>query len=261
MLKPQEVAERIWELSPNEIIELPQAIKDILVKDGLSELEALDISDEFLPLVRKAIAEKISECAIKDEKEKFQFSETSQNRLIGAANIGNLSFLTRISEDIVLLIKQINEIAEYRDQMDHERIFELTQRDFQSQPALHRPVKTKTNLGDFIDALYFIVYEGSRDLKRIPKTISEIVIPGTPDKLKDDFIGMEIKHLRTYFRHDVEQWKNPEERMAIISAICSKYAGKMSLAEFDTSDFLRFQEALLKSLKNFLTVLKSVLLT
>lgn len=257
MLKPQEVAERIWNSPPNEIIDLPQRIREILMGDGLSDLEALDISDEYLPLVKRAIEDKIADCERKDEKPKFFPSETSPNRLIGIENIGNLGFLTKISEDIVSLIDQINEITQYRG---GKNIFELTQRAFQSQPLLHKPVKNKIDLGNFIDALYFIVYEASRDLDRIPKTISEIVVPGTEDKLKDDFVGMEIKHLRSYFRHDIGQRDDPEKMLVVIPAICSKYAGKMSLAEFGTSDFLRFQEALLKSLKDFLIRLKSAIL-
>jgi len=256
MLTQQEIAEKIWGFSTREIIELPKTIKEILMEDGLSEWEALDTSGEYLPLVKKIIEYKINECECGDEEPKFILSKTSP-RLIGIANIGNMRFLTKISGDIVSLIYQVNEIAESKI---HRKIFELTPRDFQSQPILHKLVKTRTDLGEFIDALYFIIYEGSRALNRIPKTISEIVVPGTEDKLKDDFVGMEIKHLRSYFRHDIGQRDDPEKMLVVIPAICSKYAGKMSLAEFGTSDFLRFQEALLKSLKDFLIRLKSALL-
>lgn len=255
MLTSHEVAERIWGFPTHEIIELPKTIKEIFMKDGLPEWEALDISDGYLPLVKKIIEGKIEECESRDEKPKFIFSETSPNRLIGVENIGNLVFLTKVSGEIVTLVDEINEISQSRGE---KKIFDLTPRAFQSQPLLHKPVKTKIDLGIFIDALYFIVYEASRDLNRIPKTISEIVVPGTTDKLKDDFVGMEIKHLRSYFRHDTNQRRDPEKISTIIPVICFKYAGKKSIAEFGTSDFLKFQEAFLKSLKGFLTELKNV---
>ncbi len=262
MLTPHEIADKIWELPDTDIVEIDEMIVNIIRDnnaEGLSELQIGENSEKYLPLVIRILEEKMYESIQKDINPRFSFSEKSRFRIIGSANIGNQALLTQLTTDVVFLIDDVNAIQVAKSAGE---IFSLTQTSFKSQPILQKPVKTKNDFSEYIDALYFLVYEGSVKTSRIPKVgLSDLLDQANSAKFKDDFIIIEINNLRLHFRHDIHLLSDIDKQKLIhkVSEICKKYTGKDSIAQFQQPDYLKIQEGILKELKKFLSKLKTVL--
>ena len=98
---------------------------------------------------------------------------------------------------------------------------------------------------DFIDALYFLVYEGSGSCKRLPAP--------PPD------FAMDVKFLRADVRHDLDHGseKDVAKKAKRNAAVFEKYSGKKTPDECGPDEFMSVQLRLLQELAKFLTALKT----
>ena len=128
-----------------------------------------------------------------------------------------------------------------------EEIFKLTNTMVKRFGYIGKPVKTKDDFGNFMDALYEIIYEGSGSLKRIPD-----------DFKKEGFIGFNIKLLRNDLRHDLEHGEDKEikEKKMRLSKIYQHYTAKTTISSLGAADFADFQVKILGELRMFLVDLK-----
>lgn len=116
---------------------------------------------------------------------------------------------------------------------------------------LGKPVNSKQDFENFIDALFKIIYEGSGSLARIP-----------PQMIDPDSIGLTIKHLRNEIRHDLEHGKETEviKKKQRFSNIVEKYTGKTVYEALSQGDFYNFQCGLIQGVLSFLEKLKKYLI-
>jgi hypothetical protein len=92
-----------------------------------------------------------------------------------------------MAEEVSSLIYAINERA---SSTSGEDIFKLTNKSARAIKKLASLCKRDTDFEEIVDSLYFIVYEGSGDCKRLPSP--------PPD------FAMDVKFLRTHVRHDLD---------------------------------------------------------
>lgn len=121
-----------------------------------------------------------------------------------------------------------------------EDLFKITTESSAGLTTLGEPCRDTTQYGKFVDALYFVVYEGSGSGKRLPTPIPEFV--------------MDVKHLRTAIRHDVDHGTPEEIKKKKVRAaeIFEKYSGKKSPEECGPEEFLATQTRVLSALYVFL---------
>ncbi len=152
--------------------------------------------------------------------------------------------IMNLANDIFYLVSDCNEISTSRQQ---PQIFKVTNRILRRIDDVDSLVATKDDFGNFIDALYEIVYEGSGNLNRIP------------DRFKSEkSVLFAIKFIRSDLRHDLEHG-DPKEiavKKKRLGEIYTAYAGKPSLAAVDDKDLIKVQKKLLENLKMILSELK-----
>jgi len=153
--------------------------------------------------------------------------------------------LKQLSDDILELISECNEIYYSKKQ---EALFKTTSEFLKNIPQLSRPIENRIDMGIFIDAIYKMLYEGSGSLKRIEEFGGK----------GEEHILLDVKHIRTDFRHDIEHGKPKElkRKKVLISKIYKNYAGESTLAKFQKADYANIQIALLKAVRLFLMNLK-----
>lgn len=175
-----------------------------------------------------------------------QFIEKTELKKL--AELERLQKISKLRDEIVSSIAECNKIFSSKQGED---LFKITSEVFRNVQNLDNPIKSKDDFGDFIDALYKIIYEGTGNLKRTPENFKE----------KDDFIGFEIKHLRTDLRHDYEHGKEKDiqKKKKIISEIYKKYTGKSAVSSLTKSLFNKMQQNLLENVLLFLKELKNSL--
>jgi hypothetical protein len=151
-------------------------------------------------------------------------------------------------------IKNLNEIAESVKEMvfaanrkyqgaNGEDLFKMTTESVAGLNKLGAVCKDSVSFGDFVDALYFIIYEGSGSCKRLP----------TPPP---DF-AMDVKFLRTSFRHDVDHGDPSEVKKKLIrnADVFKKYSGKVTLGECSPEEILLTQLRIMEEAVVFLKAL------
>jgi len=121
-----------------------------------------------------------------------------------------------------------------------EDLFKMTNESVAAIRALSTPCRDLDTYGAFVDALYFLVYEGSGSCNRLPSPPPEF--------------AMDVKFLRTRLRHDVDHGKEKEtaKKRKRNAAVFEKYSGKKSTTECGPEDFLATQLRLLDSMRSFL---------
>ena len=124
-----------------------------------------------------------------------------------------------------------------------ESLFKMTTESVNALGLLDRPVQNKSEYGDFIDALYFLVYEGSGACSRFGEEP-----PG---------FAMDVKFLRTALRHDVDHGKDKEvvKKMKRLGEVFEKYSRHRTPEECGEEEFLSIQYSLLRGC---LAMLKSI---
>jgi len=149
-----------------------------------------------------------------------------------------------LSTDITKLIADNNKVCQSKSQQE---IFKITNNVLQKITDVQKAVKTREDFGNFVDALYQIIYEGSASLARIPESFK-----------KEGFVGTSINLVRNDLRHDLEhgEEKKIARKRADLAKIYGKYTGKSSMSSLESEDLWKIQIGFLKELKSFLENLK-----
>lgn len=139
--------------------------------------------------------------------------------------------LTALAEQIRVEIYKINKAY---STAHGEDMFKLTNESAKALSDLHKPITGKDAYGDFIDSLYFLVYEGSGSCTRL-------------DSPPPDF-AMDVKFLRTALRHDVDHGDEKEiaKKMKRAGEVFQKYSSRATPEECGEEDFLPVQFAVLR---------------
>ncbi|HVX28587.1 MAG TPA: DUF262 domain-containing protein [Parafilimonas sp.] len=156
--------------------------------------------------------------------------------------------IKEISDSCLMIITEINKIFKPKKGGD---LFKMTTDVISGSMIIAKPVETRQDFKEFMDALYKIVYEGSGSLARIPADLKD-----------DNAIYFDIKHIRTDCFHDVEHGEETKikKKQEVISDIYKKYTEKKSLQEIDSPDLIKFQRKFLKNLNSELQLLKEKLI-
>jgi len=215
--------EKGQDATDNDLILYQQA-----VSYATAERESIEKRNEIL--IRKLILSEPSFAQLLLKKEAMEKSLEKQIQA-SANNIGTL-------------IYESNEI--YRSKKG-EDLFKATNETAKGLRTISEPVKEQTSYGQFIDALYKIIYEGSASGNRIGQPL--------PDIVKD------INVLRTDLYHDIDHGKRSKVRSKELSVakIIKRYSGKSSIALLGKEDFLAMQLGILKDLEDYLATLKTTL--
>ena len=146
----------------------------------------------------------------------------------------NISELATASRDAVYSVNRKYSATHGED------LFKMTTESSAAQSTFGEPCRDSTQYGKFIDALYFLVYEGSGACKRLP----------TPPP---DF-AMDIKFLRTGIRHDVDHGDaiSIRQKRVRASEIFEKFSGKKTPDECGPDEFISTQIRMLQTLLGFL---------
>lgn len=171
----------------------------------------------------------------------FTEKEAINERL---AALENEDKIFNLANDFFYLMSGCNEICTSKQQ---PHIFKVTNKVLKRIDNVNSPVTTRDDFGNFIDALYEIVYEGSGSLGRIPNQFKN-----------EDSVLFAIKFVRADLRHDLNHGDEKEiaskrKRLAEISKL---YSGKTSFSAVDNKGLMKVQMKLLENLVLFLTNLK-----
>jgi hypothetical protein len=109
--------------------------------------------------------------------------------------------------------------------------------------TIEAPCDDVSQYGKLVDALYFLIYEGSGGCKRLPTPPPEF--------------AMDVKFLRTAIGQDVDHGDQAEIRKKRLRAaeVFEGYSGKKSPEECGPGELLRAQTRLLQALIRFLASL------
>lgn len=145
-----------------------------------------------------------------------------------------ISTLATSSQELLIVVNRTYSATNGED------LFKMTTDVTESIARLSPPIRDKSSYGEFIDALYFIVYEGSGNCGRLPDPVPEY--------------AMDIKHLRTPLRHDQNHGKRREIAKSIkrSAEVFERYSGKKSPEECGPEDFLIAQLRILSGMQEFL---------
>lgn len=119
-------------------------------------------------------------------------------------------------------------------------VFKMTNKSSKALSAFGSPLTDASTFGDFVDNLYFLVYEGTGDCKRLPSPAPEF--------------AMDIKFLRNFLRHDLDH--GDEKEAARIrkrgGQVFKRYTGKQAPGECSEAEFIAAQMGLLTELTRML---------
>ncbi|MBL7074250.1 hypothetical protein ISS37_03310 [candidate division KSB1 bacterium] len=180
--------------------------------------------DEIRSWLRSDLAE------VEQEKKKIVVFE---NKHIN----NNDQLLTDYAREVRSLRTKCNEIVRRNGE---ENIFRSSSKTEEASILLGNLVSNEDDFAKFIDQLYFWFYESSGNFKRIPDEF----------KIDSNFIGFDIKHLRTWFRHDIEH-NGKRSKDLKIGDIYKKYCGERVLGENEIWKYQKFQLNVLGSLLAF----------
>jgi hypothetical protein len=124
-----------------------------------------------------------------------------------------------------------------------EDLFKMTTESVAGAQRLSRPARDAAAFGQFVDGLYFLVYEGSGSCNRLPKPVPEF--------------AMDVKHLRTLIRHDLDHGtaKEAAAKRQRNAGVFKRYSGKNALGDCGPEDMLAAQTRILAALDKFLGAL------
>lgn len=119
-------------------------------------------------------------------------------------------------------------------------LFKMTTEAIKATKTLSVPCHNVEQYGEFIDSLYFLIYEGSGSCSRLPSPPPEFV--------------MDVKFLRNILRHDEDHGnkREIEKKRKRNAEVFKKYSSKKTPAECGPQDFIATQLSVLSALKSFL---------
>ena len=124
-----------------------------------------------------------------------------------------------------------------------EDLFKMTNESVPAIKTLGAPCESSDQHGKLIDALYFLIYEGSGSCNRLPSPPPEF--------------AMDVKFLRTGLRHDLDHGDTADVAKKRIRKgnVFEKYSGKKTPNECGPQDFLAAQLRILGAAQSFLETL------
>jgi hypothetical protein len=124
-----------------------------------------------------------------------------------------------------------------------EDLFKMTTESSAALTTIGEPCRDLVQYGKLVDALYFLIYEGSGACKRLPDP---------PPKF-----SMDVKFLRTAVRHDVDHGSEADVQKKRLRAgeVFERYSGKKSPEECGPEEFLSTQTRILEALQKLLASL------
>jgi hypothetical protein len=153
---------------------------------------------------------------------------------------GQLDPLKETAAEIRALVYKLNK----KHGAEHgEDLFKLTNETTRALAGLESPTTNKSSCATLVDALYFLVYEGSGACRRLG---------GTPPPF-----AMDVKFLRTSFRHDVDHGDPADVRKKMKRAgeTFKKYSKKLTPDECGEAELLEVQRRLLSKCLEMLKTL------
>jgi len=160
--------------------------------------------------------------------------------VLRTAGISQVNIQTKISQLADELSDQIYFVNEKASGVAGVDTFKMTNKSARALKSLGGSATTSKHFGEFVDRLYFLVYESTGDCKRLPN----------PPPL----FAMEVKFLRNHIRHDLDHGpaKDAAKKRVRGAKVLHKYSGKSSLGECGQEEFLAAQVRLLESFKKML---------
>jgi len=124
-----------------------------------------------------------------------------------------------------------------------EDLFKPTNETAAAINRLGIPCRDSSSLGELVDNLYFLVYEGSGSCKRLPSPL--------PD------FAMDVKFLRTLFRHDVDHGPAADvaKKRVRNTEVLRRYSGKQSVGDLGPDEILATHSNLMDHCIAFLVAL------
>jgi hypothetical protein len=152
------------------------------------------------------------------------------------------SALSQEAEKLRKLIHSVNERHAAKEGKD---LFKMTNASAAALASIADPVSDAESYGNFIDGLYKLLYEGSGNCNRLPAPPPEFL--------------MDLKHLRTGLRHDVDHGGDQEaaKKRLNIAKIFRLYSGKGSPAECSGEEFSGLQLKIVRKARRMLQALNS----
>lgn len=165
------------------------------------------------------------------------------SRLIGAYQAAadevtrNLSELSSSARDILYSINRKYSAIHGED------LFKMTTESSAALATIGEPCRDTIQYGKLVDALYFLIYEGSGSCVRLPSP--------PPD------FSMDVKFLRAAIRHDFDHGREADvkKKRLCASEIFEGYSGKKSPEECGPEEFLCTHTRILEGLSRFLATL------
>jgi hypothetical protein len=166
------------------------------------------------------------------------------SRLLGAYHAAtdaltrNLSELSAACRDAIYAVNRKYSAAHGED------LFRMTTESSAALTTIGEPCRDIAQYGRLVDALYFLVYEGSGACKRMPAPPPEF--------------AMDVKFLRAAVRHDVDHGDENEVRKKRLrtSEVFERYSGKKSSEECGPDELLSVQVRILQALHACLLALQ-----
>ncbi|HVC58019.1 MAG TPA: hypothetical protein VND15_00915 [Candidatus Acidoferrales bacterium] len=241
----EDIIDEIWGLPKTDIVDLDSKVSEVIRSKGVTEpLEVANYLEKLLPGVKRDLETRINYEIEHNGSSRFIFNN---NKLIGSDNIGKYELFSRLTDRSSNLVSECNRINESKHL---EQPFRFTNYTLQGFVNIRRPVKNETDFKLLIDGLYQTIYETSGSCSRIPENFKD----------NEQFILFEIKYLRSLFDHDPELDRDPDKKARLISQVCIKYMNKTTIIGLSPSEFLDFQEKLLRATNTFLEIFKIQLL-
>ena len=161
-------------------------------------------------------------------------------RLIGAYQAAADEVTRNLAEQSAAARDLLYSINRKYSAVQGEDLFKMTTETSAALTTIGEPCRDITQYGKLIDALYFLIYEGTGACKRLPTPPPEFT--------------MNVKFLRTAVRHDVDHGSESEvqKKRLRVGEVFERYSGKKSPEECGPEEFLGTQTRILEALHDFL---------
>jgi len=148
-----------------------------------------------------------------------------------------------IAEKSEAISKQIYRINEKHAAKHGTDLFKMTNESVAAIKTLGMSCTNSEQHGKFIDAIYFLIYEGSGNCNRLPSPPPEF--------------AMDVKFLRTGLRHDLDHGDKAEivKKRIRKGNVFEKFSGKKTPNECGPEDFVATQLRILAAAQSFLEAL------
>ena len=170
-------------------------------------------------------------------------SSSMFSNLLGAYSGAADEAIINISEHATKSGELIYQINEKYAASKGQDLFKMTNKSRRAISGIANPCRDIQQFGEFVDLLYFLIYEGSGSCDRLPDPVPEF--------------AMDVKLLRNLCRHDLDHGSAREvaRKRTQYGEIFHKYSGKRTPDECGPEDFMATQMSIMEALLLFLSSL------